>query len=195
MTNPSAVYDRLSLLKTLQEDLKFYLTEAQEHQERYYNPKRQPQPDFQPGDQVWLLRQNIKTTRPADKLDVKRLGPFKILQAVNSRAFKLKLPAEMSRTHPVFHVSLLEPYQVDTIPDRFVPEPPPIIVDGQVEYEVESISDSEIHKKKGLRYLVKWYGYARPSWERAASLEHASTIVKEFHAKYPDKVGPTLAQS
>ena len=195
MTNPSAVYDRLSLLKTLQEDLKFYLTEAQEHQERYYNPKRQPQPDFQPGDQVWLLRQNIKTTRPADKLDVKRLGPFKILQAVNSRAFKLKLPAEMSRTHPVFHVSLLEPYQVDTIPDRFVPEPPPIIVDGQVEYEVESISDSEIHRKQGLRYLVKWYGYARPSWERAASLEHASTIVKEFHAKYPDKVGPTLAQS
>ncbi|KAF9079118.1 hypothetical protein BGX23_005030, partial [Mortierella sp. AD031] len=47
--------------------------------EHYYNQHKEPQPDLQPGDLVWLLRRNIKITRPSDKLDVRRLGPFKVI--------------------------------------------------------------------------------------------------------------------
>ena len=36
------------------------------------------------GDQVWLLRRNLKTTWPSTKLDYKRLGKFKIIKKVSS---------------------------------------------------------------------------------------------------------------
>jgi len=44
----------------------------------------------------------------------------------------------------MFHVSLLEPYHVFTIPRRTHNPPPPIIVDGEQEYEVEKILDLRI---------------------------------------------------
>src|SRR4029078_4945153 len=89
-------HERLKQLKEIQEDLKFHIASAQESQERYYNQHKEPQPDLQPGDLVWLLRRNIKTTRPSDKLDVRRLGPFKVIAAINSRSYRLDLPATMS---------------------------------------------------------------------------------------------------
>jgi hypothetical protein len=60
---------------------------AQESQAQYYNQNKLSQPNYQPGDLVWLLHQNIKTMQPSDKLDVKRLKPYKIVEAVNTRAF------------------------------------------------------------------------------------------------------------
>jgi len=78
-------------------------------------------------------------------LDVKRLGPFKILKVVGESklAFKLELPQHM-RIHPVFHTSLLEPYHVNTIPGRTQPPPPPIVVEDHEEFKVEKILDSKI---------------------------------------------------
>lgn len=40
---------------------------------------RLPAPMFQIGDEVWLSRRHIRTTRPSQKLVHKRLGRFKIL--------------------------------------------------------------------------------------------------------------------
>ena len=37
------------------------------------------------------------------------IGPYEIIRKVSSLAYELKLPPKM-RCHPVFHVSLLEPY-------------------------------------------------------------------------------------
>ena len=59
--------------------------------------ERKPQ-YYYPGDQVWLLRRNIQTTRPMDKLDHKRLGPFEIIEQINPVAFRLRLPKKP--THP-----------------------------------------------------------------------------------------------
>jgi hypothetical protein len=38
------------------------------------------------------------------------------------------------KIHPFFHVSLLEPYRVSTIPGRIHDPPPPIEVDDEHEY-------------------------------------------------------------
>jgi hypothetical protein len=184
-------HERLQLIKNTQEDLQFHIATAQESQAQYYNQNKLPQPDYQPGDLVWLLRRNIKTTRPSDKLDVKRLGPYKIVEAVNTRAFRLELPSAMMRTHPVFHVSLLEPYLGNTIPGRTAPPPPPIEVEGELEYEVERIVDSRLFRRQ-LQYRVIWKGYPEANWEPAAHVTHCAELVSSFHSKYPNKPGPDV---
>jgi hypothetical protein len=57
---------------------------------------------------VYLLRRNIKTKRPSDKLDHIKLGPFKIIKKLGPVTFKLEMPEGM-RIHLVFYISLLEP--------------------------------------------------------------------------------------
>jgi len=98
------------------------------------------------------LRRFITTKRPSSKLDYTRLGLFEVIEKISIRAFKLKLP-ETIKIHPVFHVSLLEPFTESTIPSRTL-EPPPIIeIDSIEEYEVEDILDSRIRRRR-LEYLV-----------------------------------------
>lgn len=188
-SNPKA-QERLQVLKQVQDELQFHIKTAHESQERNYNHGALAQPTLNPGDLVMLKRTNIKTARPSSKLDAKSLGPFKVLEAVNSRSFRLDLPVSMSRLHPVFHVSLLEPYQANTLPGRVVPPPPPIEIEGESEYDVEEILDSRLFYRKRLQYLVRWTGYQEPSWELADNLQHAPDLVAEFHTKYPSKPGP-----
>jgi len=59
------------------------------------------------------------------------------------------------RIDPIFHVSLLEQYHENTIPERIAPPPPSVIVGGYQEYEVEAILDSKQICRR-LFYLVKW---------------------------------------
>ena len=56
---------------------------------------------------VYLLKKNIKTKRPSNKLDYIKLKPFKIKDKLELVIFQLNLLEEM-RIHLVFHVSLLE---------------------------------------------------------------------------------------
>jgi hypothetical protein len=51
------------------------------------------------------------------------------MRQINGVAFHFKLPNSM-KIHPMFHVSLLEPYHVSIIPRR-IGEPPLIEVDGE----------------------------------------------------------------
>ena len=62
------------------------------------------------------------------------------------------------KIHPVFYVSLLEPYRESIIPGQLQAPPPPIEIDGEEEFEVSKILNSRINWKK-LEYLVHWQGY------------------------------------
>jgi hypothetical protein len=128
----------------------------------YYNSKRLEGPRLREGDQVYLLRRNIKITRLSDKLDHKKLGPFKIVRNIKNVSFELQLPPTM-RIHPVFHISFLGSADPN-IPQSLAPEIHP---DSQeFEDEVEKILD--IRKIRGrLQWLVKWLGYGNEHniWE------------------------------
>lgn len=179
-------------LEEISKEAQLELQQAQELQAKYADRHRLPTPDFKIGDNVWLLRRNIKTSRPSDKLDFKRLGPYPIEAKINPVAFKLKLPFTL-KIHPVFHVSLLEPYHADASPDRHQPPPPPITVENQLEFEVKEILDSRIRYGK-LQYLVDWDGYdvSERTWEPVAHVANSPEAVQAFHARYPDKPGPVV---
>ena len=113
---------------------------------------------FNIGDWVWLLRRHIKTIHACEKLDYRRLGPFHIIGKINDVSFRLDLPPQLW-IHPVFHSSLLKPYQDSTIPGRIKQPPTPIELEDGHEYEVVTILDSKIVRNK-LYYLVDWLGYS-----------------------------------
>jgi len=101
---------------------------------------------------------NIKIKRPSKKLDYKLRSKFEIEKLCGTNAYGLKLPPLSGEFHPVFHVSLLEPYCQNTIPGRRSVKPSPVHLDQQ-EYVTEKIKTTEI--KGGLvKYLVscKRYG-------------------------------------
>ena len=134
------------------------------------------------------MRRFITTKRPSSKLDYTRLGLFEVIEKIGIRAFKLKL-LETMKIHPVFHVSLLEPFTESTIPGRTL-EPLPIIeIDSIEEYEVKDILDSRIRRRR-LEYLVDWKGYNvnERTWEPIENLTNSAELIKEFHIKYPNKL-------
>ena len=151
------------------------------------NRRRRPAPNLVQVQKVWLLRRHVATTRPSSKLDVRRLGPFPILEQIGSSAFRLQLPPSM-HIHPVFHVSLLEPHVANTFPSRVVAPPLPIQVDGLPEFEVDFLLDSKFRRRK-LFYKIRWVGYdtSEDSWEPAINLSNASEAISAYHLKYPNK--------
>jgi hypothetical protein len=72
-----------------------------------------------------LLRRNIKIIRPSDKLDLKKIGLFKVKRNIRNISFELKLPLIM-RIYPIFYLSLLEPAYPDISEDP-IPELDPEI--------------------------------------------------------------------
>jgi transposase InsO family protein len=188
-TNPAAE-ERAKIMRSIHQQLQHALTDAIATQARFYNRKVKEAPQFQIGDQVWLLRRNIITTRPSDKLDYKRLGPFRVTEKIGKVNYRLQLPASM-KIHPVFHVNLLEPFHPNDIPGRVQDPPPPVTVDGHEEFEVEEILDSRTRRGQ-LQYYVHWKDWpvSNRTWEPAANLANAPDLVDAFHRTYPRKSRP-----
>ena len=77
-----------------------------------------------------LSAKNLNQHRPSKKLSHKAIGPFRISELVGKQAYRLNLPTTY-RIHPVFHVSLLEPYQRGRNSD--IPKYPPSELVGDKE--------------------------------------------------------------
>ena len=72
-------------------------------------------------DEVWSSSQNIKTTRPAKKMDYKYHGPFVISKYVGTQGFQLDLRKILQNIYDVSHASFIEPYH--TVESRAPPSP------------------------------------------------------------------------
>jgi len=173
-------------MESATEEAKSGFRKAQEDMTRYYNRRRSPAPVFKPGDWVYLDVSDIKTTCPSPKLSHRRLGPFEIEHQVGPSAYRLKLPHGLRQLHPVFNVVKLSATLEDPIPGR-KPQapPPPIIIDGEPEWEVEEVLDSRWHWRR-FQFLIKWKGFSREhnSWEVASDVK-APDLVVEYYRKHP----------
>ena len=101
----------------------------------YANKSRLEGPRLQREDLVYLLRRNIKTIRPSDKLDSKKIGPFKVKRNIRNISFELKLPP-IIKIYPIFYLLLLEPAHPNTS-KSLTPKLDPKI--QKLVYDVESI--------------------------------------------------------
>jgi hypothetical protein len=66
---------------------------------------------------VYLFRKNVKTKRLSDKLDYKKLGPFKIKRKIGPINYKLSLPYIM-KIHLIFYILLLEKALLNAIENK-----------------------------------------------------------------------------
>jgi transposase InsO family protein len=153
----------LAKLKEVREWAETSIATAQELQEKASNRKRTQSPQYKVNDKVWLNLENIKTDRPSKKLD-QRHALYTILEVMGSHTYRLNTPPGI---HNVFHTKLLRPVTSEPLPGQVVHEtqPPGLEVNNQVEYDVEEIVNQKKSRGGADKYLVKWVGYKKPTWE------------------------------
>ena len=168
------------------------LEKSQQRQKRYADTKRQEM-HFSVGDSVLLKTTNLKLKQGGTKKLLPRfIGPFTIIAKINDVAFKLDLPRQL-RYHPVFHASLLRHYTENT---RCKAPPLPLIIDGEVEYEVEDIIDhrpiqfpvrtdgrnNKKSKPQPLEYRVRWKNFsaADDTWEPEENLKNCAQVLTSY---------------
>ena len=97
-------------------------------------------------------------------------------------AYQLALPLSWG-IHNVFHASLLLPYKETTAHGPNFMQPPPDLIEGEEEYEVEAVINHRHHGcQHQLQYLIKWKDYPSSdnTWETAEDV-HVDELVKEYH--------------
>jgi hypothetical protein len=119
---------------------------AAQQRQKALAEKRCINQEFKVGDKVLSSTRylNLKHSEKPRKLLPKWIGPFEVVQVVGPVAYKLKTNPGW-RVHPMFHILLLEPYWED---GRVQSPPPPIEMEGTLEYEVESILE---HRFWGIK--------------------------------------------
>ena len=156
-------------------------SDAQQLLEKRSKNNKEPR-TLQVNQKVWLDARNLKANVPSKKLAPRRYGPFQITEKVSAVAYRLKLPNHF-KIHDVFHIDLLTPYHQNQTYGEAYPQPPPDLIEGEEEYEVEEIVSDRRHGcSRSHQYLIKWKGYppSENSWVNAKDV-HAPELVKEFH--------------
>ncbi|GJX91274.1 putative reverse transcriptase domain-containing protein [Tanacetum coccineum] len=154
---------------------------AEDRQKSYADLKQKPM-EFEVRDRVMLKVspwKGVVRFGKRGKLNLRYVGPFKVLAKVGKVAYRLELPQELSRVHHTFHVSNLKKCYAD--------EPLAMPLEGihvdnklQLVEEPVEIMEREIKRLKRSRIpLVKvcWNSSRGPefTWEREDS----------FKQKYP----------
>ena len=174
------------------------LEEARVRMAQQANARRR-EVSFQVGDMVRLSTVNL--TLPSTmsrKLAARFVGPFKVDKIINPVTYRLRLPASM-KIHPVFHVSLLQPWRVDsehpTHPSRLTRPPPVDAEDNQ--FTVDRLLDKR-KRRRGRRwateYLVRWEGYGPEddSWVEVEGIH--PELVAEYESSHHAVAGAETAE-
>ena len=110
-------------------------------------------------------------------LTLKWLGPYKVIKAICSYAYRLEVP-EGARGHNVVHTTLLKPF-------RRRDEPQDMSEDEEQIWEVEEIVNSR--RVKGvIQYRVRWTGCTEleDTWQTFEHLDNCPGKMQEFQQKF-----------
>ena len=162
--------------------------EAAQHRQKAYADQHRIETEFQVGQRVLLSTKNLKVKSSGTrKFLPKFIGPFKVLKRVGPVAYELELPPAY-KFHDVFHVSLLEKFHES---GDYQPPPPTVMLEGEDEFEVESIlmhrtvKTHSNSKNTKIEFLVQWRGFdARHStWEPQQNCVNCPEVVQQYWDK------------
>lgn len=179
-TNCDSAAERAEYIFAAVKKAKSAMQAAQQRQKFVADARRQSA-EFHVDDMVLLSTSNIKLKfKGTPKLLPKWIGPFKVTSVINSVAYKLELPSSL-KLHNVFHISLLKPYKNRADGGQVNPPPPPVLIDGDFEYEVESILSHRFVRNK-TEFLVKWLGYGpeHNTWEPEANCANCPDKLSDY---------------
>jgi hypothetical protein len=177
-TNSPITNDRINqLYKSREEALAAHNLAFIKMMERTTNHTR----PFKVNDQVWSESKNLKIPYQSRKLAPKREGPFKIKEVLRPVTYRLTLPRQW-KIHDVFHACLLMPYKETELHGPNETRPPPNLVQGNEEYEIEAIVSHHLHKNCETMYLTKWKGYngSKNSWLPESDLINAEEELNTY---------------
>jgi hypothetical protein len=94
----------------------------------------------------------------------------------------------------VFHASLLTPYISTRIHGENFTRPPPDLINGEEEWEIERIIGHSGGKKTrgspgrtNIRYHVKWKGYEDTTWEPEENLDNSRDSIEDYWRRKKQK--------
>nr|GEU69664.1 putative reverse transcriptase domain-containing protein [Tanacetum cinerariifolium] len=168
LTGPAIIHETNE--KIIQ--IKIRIQAARDRQKSYANLRRKPLV-FQVGD-IYMLKvspwKRVVRFGKWGKLNLRYVGPFKVIERVKTVAYKLELPQQLSQVHNTFHVSNLKKFQYD---ESLVISLEELSVDEKLHFVEEpvEIMDREIKKLKKSRIpiiKVRWNSKRGPefTWER-----------------------------
>ena len=140
---------------------------------------------FVKGDKVWLEARNLKRLIINPKFAPKREGPFTITKVLSPIVYQLRL-LKTWKIHLVFHASLLSPYCENEVHGKNFPAPPPDLINGEEEYEIQKIIR---HRRtpSTRSFLIRWKGYSaeEDSWVPERDLKHAMSALTSYKKLHP----------
>ena len=142
------VHDTQAAFKKVQEKIK---KQADRH--------RRELEEYKARNMVLLSTKDLKWQmigRRIDKLTERFVGPYKVKRVISLNVVELELLAEV-KIYPVVNVSRIHRYK-DQVKGQKVVPPPPVVIEGKEEYEVEKILSKRKRYGK-VEYLVQWKGY------------------------------------
>jgi hypothetical protein len=95
---------------------------------------------------------NLNLPYLTKKLAPRQFRPFKVVAKISNVAYQLELPPTW-KIHNSFHASLLTPYKEMEKHGLDFLDPPPDIIKGKPEWEVEQILDHQ-HIQNKTQYLI-----------------------------------------
>ena len=70
---------------------------SQDEQTRFANRGRQPHPEYKIDDEVYVDASHFVSESDKRSLDLKNVGPWKIVRIIDNKAFKLEIPQRWRR--------------------------------------------------------------------------------------------------
>ncbi|MBW0483507.1 hypothetical protein O181_023222 [Austropuccinia psidii MF-1] len=110
-----------------------FIAEQKEYNKQRWD-KSHVEPDFKEGDHMLVSKVNFNILKRPKKMTDSFVGPSTVIQLIGINAVEVKITEESSRKHPVFPVSLVNPYfQIEEykLPSRKRKPTPPEI--GEVD--------------------------------------------------------------
>uniref|UniRef100_A0A8C1PUC8 Gypsy retrotransposon integrase-like protein 1 n=1 Tax=Cyprinus carpio TaxID=7962 RepID=A0A8C1PUC8_CYPCA len=154
--------------------------------QRAANKRRVKSPRYICGQRVWLSTLNLPLQSVSRKLAPRFIGPFQIVKIINPVTVRLKLPPNLRRIHPVFHVSCIKP----VVRASLRPTLSSVRVEGAPVYRVRKLLDMR-RRGRGHQFLVDWEGYGpeERSWVPSRDVLDRSLIEDFLRARQAPPLG------